>query len=161
MKGGGLFVRALLVLVFLALIANLVLYALEGKVMGDERWLEFAIYGAIAVAGLAIAGAGIFFTSRSQAQHPRGSIQWMRRGFIVNAVILLLFTVAPWFFYPDVRDSADVRKAMFDVGVFLFGLGVSTAVFAFAAYRDYLRIAVNRGSGARRRRPDPESESRR
>jgi uncharacterized membrane protein YidH (DUF202 family) len=156
MKGGGLFVRALLVLVFLALVANLVLYALEGKVLGDERWLEFAIYGAIAVAGLALAGAGIYFTTRSQTQHPRSSTQWMRRAFVVNAVILLLFTVAPWFFYPDVKDSAGVRKAMFDVGVFLFGLGVSTAVFAFAAYRDYLRVASNRGAGGRRRTPTLE-----
>ena len=157
MKRGGLFVRALLVLVFLALIANLVLYALEGKVLGDERWLEFAIYGAIAVAGLALAGAGIFFTWRTYSHHPRGSTQWMLRGFIANAVILSLFTLAPWFFYPDVQEAADVRKAMFDVGVFLFGLGVSTAFFVYAAYREYLRIAVNRGSGSRRRTAKVES----
>ena len=156
MKGGGLFVRALLVLVFLALVANLVLYVLEGKVLGDERWLEFAIYGAIAAGGLALAGAGIYFTSRSYAQHQRAYVQWLRRGFIANAVILLLFTLAPWFFDPDASDSGDVRRAMFDVGVFLFGLGVSTALFAYAAYRDYLRIIGSRGSGSRRRTPTRE-----
>ena len=79
--------------------------------------------------------------------------------FIANAVILSLFTLAPWFFYPDVQEAADVRKAMFDVGVFLFGLGVSTAFFAYAAYREYQRVAVNRGSGSRRRTANVESRS--
>ena len=151
MKGGGLIVRVLLVLVFLALVANLVLYALEGKVLGDERWLEFAIYGAISLGGLFMAGAGIFFTSPSIAQHQRGSTQWLRRGFITNAVILVLFTIAPWFFYPDVKSSADTRKAMFDVGVFLVGLSVSTAIFTYASYRDFQRMTAVRGSGSRRR----------
>jgi hypothetical protein len=154
MKSGGLFLRAILVLVFLALVANLVLYALKGKVVGDERWLEIAIYGAIAVAGIALSGAGIYFTTRSLAQHARSSTQWMRRAFATNAVLLVLFTLAPWFFYP----GGDPRRAMFDVGVFLFALSLSTAFFTYAAYRDYVRMASSRGAGSRRRTPALEKK---
>jgi hypothetical protein len=149
MKKSGLFLRVLLVLVLLALIANLVLYAVRGKILGDETWLEFGIYGAIAAANLFLAGAGLTFTSRSYAKHQRSALLWYRYGFVANAVLTILFVVSPWVFYPDRGPKA----AMFDVGVFLFALGISTAIFTYAAYRDYLRVAGSRGGGSTRRYP--------
>jgi len=77
-------------------------------------------------------------------------------GFAANCVITVLFAVSPWFFYPRGKDF-DPRTAMFDVGVFLVALGVSTSFFAYSAYRDYLRLVGGRGPGSSRRRSSGES----
>jgi amino acid transporter len=145
---GGIFVRIMLVLVFLALVANLVLFVVTGESKGSVKLLEHVIYFSIFAANLFLVGAGVFFTTASNRKHRRGYVEWARRGFVANGVIAVLFGISPWLF----------EEERFDAGVVLVALGISTIIFVYAAYRDFLRV---RGTGSRTRRtPTLESVER-
>ena len=154
----GKFGAVMLVLVFLALVANLVFVAARGESPVGVNAVYVIVFAGLVLANLTLAGAGVYFVVRAHQKREKGSLGWARRAFVGCGVGTVLLALAPWFFYPDVKDTEGTRKAMFDVGVFLFALGLSTAFFTYAAYRDYLRVASSRGSGTRRRTPTLEQK---
>jgi hypothetical protein len=138
---GGLFVRVLLVLIFLALVANLVVTAVRGESFLTPETVKVASYWALFIANLCIAGAGVYFTTQSYSKHEKSTVAWGRRGFVVNFVLALVFSLAPWYFYrvPDEISRAD---AMLEVTQILLLFGISQGTFAF--YCDYLRSSMGR-----------------
>lgn len=144
---GGLFFRAMLVLIFLALVANVVIVAVRGESLVTLPILKAAVFGALGLANLFLAGAGIYFTTRAHQKHEKSSIEWGRRGFIVNALVTVLLLLAPWFFFPSEVSRV---QAMFDVSCVLLLFGASSGTFTFSFYREYLRNVGDRGAPSRR-----------
>jgi hypothetical protein len=151
----GTFPRIMLVLVFLALVANVVVTAVMGQSFITRQMLFRLLFGGLIVANLCISGAAIYFTSKALAKNERSSLKWSRRGFVANVGIALLFGAGPWVFpfHPD----ALLFEAMRDYAFFLLLLGVSNGVFAIAAYRDFVRAVGPHGPSSefRRRRKVP------
>lgn len=154
----GILVTILLVLVFLALVANVVVVAQTGKSPITESIVKGLAFWALAVANFCMAGAGMYFTTRAHQKHEKSSIEWGRRGFVVNFVVTLVLTLAPWFFYETTKEFTRV-DAMFDVSLILLLFGISGGTFLYAFYREYLRNVGNRPGGSRGARRTPMLES--
>jgi hypothetical protein len=103
-----------------------------------------------------MAGAGIYFTTRTHEKHEKSSIAWGRRAFVVNAAVTLVLVLAPWFFY-TVTPRFHRAEAMQEISLILLLFGASNGTFLFSFYREYLRNAGGRAPGprGRRRAADP------
>lgn len=154
----GLLVTILLVLIFLALVANVVVVAQTGQSPISESIVKGLAFWALAVANFCIAGAGMYFTTRAHQKHEKSSMEWGRRGFLVNAVVSLVLTLAPWFFYETTKEFTRV-DAMFDVSLILLLFGLSSGTFLFSYYREYVRNVGGRPGRSRGGRRTPMLES--
>ena len=144
----GLFVKLMMVLIFLALVANVVVAARYEKSLLDIEGLKAVTFWALVAANLFMAGAGVYFTTRAHQQHEKASIEWGRRGFVVNIVVTGILTISPWLFYNHAEIA--VPDAMMEIAQILLLFGVSGGTFLFSFYREYRR---NVGDRPRRRTP--------
>ncbi|MHC4469985.1 MAG: hypothetical protein ACYTDY_08590 [Planctomycetota bacterium] len=147
------FPRLMLVLIFVALVANIVVAGLsetgEG-VLGPEI-VKYLAFGVLVIANLCIAGAGIYFTTRTRQKSEKTSALWGRRGFGVNIGITLGLAIAP-FFSAVSEDAEGPQDPILSGSLLLLLFGVSNIVFLYAFYRDYLRTTGSRRSRTRRYR---------
>jgi len=152
------FVRVMMLLIFLALVANLVVSAISGDTLIGEETTKMIAFFSLVAANVFIAGAGIYFTTKANQKHERESLKWSRRAFGVNMIATLVFGIAPYVFY-EVTEGFSRGEAMLDVALILLLFGVSNATFGFAAYRDYVRSVSSRSDrGPRPRRRKSSSE---
>jgi hypothetical protein len=145
------FVRIMLVLLFLALVANVVVTAVRGDSFITRKMVMFFAFVALVVANLSISGAAVYFTTKAREKSERSALKWSRRGFVVNIVLAAVLGAGPWLFFPGAKS---LEPVLLDCAVLLLGLGVSNGVFALSAYRDYLRAvgAASGGGDPRRKR---------
>ena len=157
---GGVFVKVMLVLVFLALVANLVTTAVRGESFITTATVKLVAFWALFAANLCIAGAGIYFTTSALSRHERSSMQWGRWGFLLNLVLAAVFSLAPWFFY-EITAEFSITEAMFEISLILLFFGLSQGIFLYSFYRDYSRgkTAHPRGSTRRHTRHLETSDS--
>ena len=145
----GWFVKLFLVLIFVALVANIVVAALrrsEGGFISADVIRAMA-YGVIVAANLFIAGAGVYFTARTRQKSGKTSALWGIRAFVVNLVVTVVLAIAPFL------DPTDVIYNQFSkVSMVLLLIGLSNAAFLYAFYRDYLRTVGSSRSRSRRYR---------
>ena len=146
----GVFVKLMLVLVFLALVANLVTTALRDQSFITVDAVTQISFWALFAANLCIAGAGIYFTTRALSKHERSSVEWGRRGFMVNLILAVVFSLAPWYFY-EITPEFAITEAMFEISLILLFFGLSQGIFLYAFYREYMRGTVARPRGSARR----------
>jgi glucose dehydrogenase len=144
---------ALLVLIFLALIANLVIVAVTSQSPVTEDILQIVLFWALAGANLAMSGAGIYFVTRAHSKHEKSALLWARRAFAATLLVNVLLSIAPWVFIEVGKDVDTRLDAMFNTSIMLLLFGVPVALFTMAFYRDFRRIVGNRptGSGGSRR----------
>ncbi len=134
----GIFARIMLVLVFLALVANLVVSAVTGQSAVTLSLARVLVFGALAVANAVFAGAGVYYTTKARAKHEKSSLLWARRGFVWMIVFTAVLTISPWFFY---RYDLSLDDRLFDISLLLLLTGVTAGIFTFAFYREYARAA--------------------
>ncbi len=150
MKGRGIVV-VLLVLIFLALVANLAVSAILGRSPITEDMVKAIAFWALVVADFALSGAGIYFTTRSYQKFEKSSVEWGRRGFLAHAVVTAVFALAPWMFF-KVPEEITRADAMFNMSLVLLLFGLANGTFLFSFYRDYIRTTGSRSGAARSRR---------
>ena len=153
----GRFGKILLILVFLALVANLVVVVITNTSPVGEMAVRYIVFGSLVIANLIFAFAGITFVTKSHQMRERTSLVWARRGFIVYGLSTIILGLAPWLFY--IYDSVPIEDRLFDVSLLLLLFGFTNGIFTLAFYREYLRGTGSRSSNAkasrRRRRSDP------
>jgi membrane protease YdiL (CAAX protease family) len=140
----GLFTRILLVLVFLALLANLLAYLLGGESLASEHVLYWAVAAGGTLVGVVVNGAGIRYTSKGLRKREKSSFLWARRGFIVGFTIVLLVAAdavtSNQLLIRDVRG--DPGSALWRAGLVLLLLSAGPLFFAIAFQREYRRTAA-------------------
>lgn len=151
----SILVKILLLLVFLALVANLAVSAVTGESVIGQDHVKLIAFAALLVANLSIAGAGIYFTSRSYQERERSSVRWGRRSFVLNVLITALLGLAPWLFF-EVTEEFSRYEAMFNVSLILLLFGLSNGAFAYSFYREYVR---SQRSWKRTARPEAGSHA--
>lgn len=135
----------LLVLIFLALVANLAMLAVTGESPIDEEMVKVIAFWGLVAANLTLAGAGVYFVSKAFGKTEKSSLVWARRGYAVNIVVTAVFALAPWFFYDYVKTKDFTRSdSMFEIALVLLLFGIPHAIFTLSSYKEYLRSAGSR-----------------
>jgi hypothetical protein len=141
-------VIVLLILIFLALVANLVFVAVTNKSFIDDKMVPWGLFGILIVANSCVAGAGFYFVNKAHQKYEKSSLLWARRAFLVTFGVNALLAVAPRFFMPTGDVTITREEALLDVSIVLLLVGVPTALFAMAFYRDYRRVLGARPKGS-------------
>ncbi len=140
----GMFWKVMAVLVFLALVGNLMaLSGMAGDDPGDAEGLLVYTVFVVLVAGNLLAGvAGIVFTTKAHEKHEKSSLLWLRRAFVVSVVETALMAGGPWLF---VLGKSDTSFRILVFSLVLLPFGILTGVFAIAAWREYVRVVGRSG----------------
>jgi hypothetical protein len=136
----GIFLPVLLVLVFLALVANLLAFTVFDQRIPPEV-ISWIVGGVGAATGLVVNLWGLRVTTAALAKRSRTSLTWLRRGFLVGAILTALI-VADSF-----MAESWVPEHKWKVGVLLLLIGTGP-FFALLAARSEYRRAAQRESGS-------------
>ncbi len=137
----------LLILIFLALVANLAFVFVTDKSFVDDRIALYGLFGVLIVANFCVGGAGFYFVAKTHQKHEKSSLIWARRACASTLIVNAILAVAPWLFIKIGNQEVTRSEALQDVSIVLLLLGVPTALFAMAFYRDYRRISGARSTG--------------
>jgi hypothetical protein len=140
-------VIALLILIFLALVANLVYVAVADRSFVDTRMLPYGLFGLLVLANVLVTVAGFLFVTKAYQKHDKSTFTWAQRGYFVTFIVIALLTIAPWFFF-DVgkgKGTETRAEALVDAALILLLLGVPTALFTMAFYTEFRRISRHGG----------------
>lgn len=152
-------VVVLMVLIFLALVANLALVAIGGEsAVGEQEVRQISFWGLVA-ANLALAGGGAYFVFRAYKKTEKTTYVWALRGYIANIIVTIVFALAPWFFYDFAVEGFTRAEAMFEIALVLLLFGVPHAVFTYSWYREYLRAVGSRPKRTRKTRKISREEA--
>ena len=141
-------VIVLLILIFLALVANLVFVAVTNKSIVDDKMVPWVLFGILIVANSCVAGAGFYFVNKAHQKFEKSSLLWARRAFFVTLGVNTLLALAPKFFMTVGEVNITREEALLDVSIVLLLVGVPTSLFAMAFYRDYRRVLGARPKGS-------------
>ena len=133
-------------LVVLLLGANLVVILATGQSPVGPETLEWALLGVVTLAAVALAVAGVRFTTKARRNRNRSSYLWARRGF-VTALAVTLALLADAITGDPVLLRGSTRL---DAAIMIALVAGGPAFFAVASHREYLRTRGASGSGERR-----------
>jgi hypothetical protein len=137
----------LLVLVLVALLANVVLQVTGiGKSKGLLPYIPLVLHLLMVTVNLGILVTGLAFTVAAWRRRDKSSFRWAAFGFVAALVFIVGLAASPWWLFFD-KDPARVFT---DLTVALMGLAVPYGFFAYAFYREYVRLAGNHPSDSHR-----------
>lgn len=140
-------VIGLLILIFLALVANLVYVAVEDRSFVDSRMVPYGLFGILVLADVLVSVAGFLFVNKAHGQHEKSSFVWARRAYIATFVVILLLSMAPWVFIEVGKDVGSRADALLNMSIILLLIGVPIALFTMAYYLDFRRVSGSRSGG--------------
>jgi len=140
-------VVGLLILIFLALVANLVFVAVEGRSFVDARMLPYGLFGILVLADVLVSAAGFLFVTKAHGQYEKSSFVWARRAYVATFIVILLLAMAPWVFIDVGKDVNSRTDALVDMSMILLLFGVPMALFTMAFYLDFRRVSGARSGG--------------
>ena len=136
----------LLILIFLALVANLAFVVVTDKSFIDGKSVQYGLFGVLILANGCVAGAGFYFVTKTHQKHEKSSLVWARRAYASTILVNALLAMAPWVFIKIGTYEVTRSEALQDVSIVLLLLGVPTALFAMAFYRDFRRVSGSRST---------------
>jgi archaellum biogenesis protein FlaJ (TadC family) len=139
----SLFVKVLLLLVFVLLAMNLVAFFVGGQSVLKKQALDWIVAGLGAAMGIFANGAGIWYTTRARRKRDKSSFTWARRAFAVGLTITVLIIVESLLPRPTIKEPMVLGAA-------LALLNAAPCLFLVAFVREYLRTAGRESRGKRR-----------
>lgn len=139
-------VIGLLILIFLALVANLVFVATNNRSFVDTAMLQYGLFGLLVLGDALLAVAGFLFVLKANQHHEKSAFIWARRGYLATFIVVALLAMAPWVFI-EVGAGHDRAAALIDMSIILLLFGVPSALFTMAYYREFRRVT---GGGSER-----------
>ncbi len=142
-------VIGLLILIFLALVANLVFVALQNRSFVDIAMVPYGLFGILVLADALVSVAGFLFVMKANHHHEKSAFLWARRAYFATFVVIVLLAMAPWLFFEvgGGKENASRADALINASIMLLIFGVPVGLFTMAFYREFRRIA---GGGSER-----------